>query len=275
MERDLEMALCLRFEALNRPADTRLAACKISQTEAAAAAGLAVPDTLVTEDAAAAAAFCRRHGGQVVFKPYRHNIWQVGPGQFATSRTQRVETAKLEAARLSLPSIFQEVITKRAEIRVCVFADQMLSVRQRPKTPRSDDAVDWRRHVRQGDDLDRIELPVDVKEAVFRLCKGLRVQLATLDLAEDRNGRLWFLDFNPNGQFLYLEEVRPDLPVLRTCVAGLLPATDPLSAELGGISYKQFLEQGYPAVRESCEVPEAMMPLRFRKTFRLSDLVDA
>jgi len=102
----------------------------------------------------------------------------------------------------------------------------------------------------------------------------LNVQVATLDFAEDRDGRLWFLDFNPNGQFLYLEEVNPELPLLRTAVEGLTGGRRPGSPSMDDISYARFLEEGFPAVREACEQSHDMLPLPVRKTYSLTDLVD-
>ena len=272
LERDLEGVLALRFRCFNKPSEARLAAGKVLHMEAAAKAGLAVPRTRLTQDGAQALRFCDALGGQAVFKPYRHNVWCVGPCKLATSRTQLVESDALTDCTLSTPAIFQAVVEKRAEIRVCVFAERMISVRQRPRNTGAARPVDWRRETRRNDVLTEHALPGEIRDAIRRLCDMLNVQIATLDLAEDPQGRLWFLDFNPNGQFLYLEDVNPDLPVLRTCAQGLLDGREAPRGSWRDISYARFLEEGYPDVRAVCEAGDAMLPLRVRKTFELTDL---
>lgn len=274
LEQDLESLLALRFGALNRPADTRIAGGKLLQMHAAARAGLRVPEALVTDEASQAAEFARRHGGSVVYKPYRHNVWQVEPGKFATSRTRIVTSETLDDAVLSTPGIFQTLIEKKAEHRVCVFNDALISVRQTPPADDGARPVDWRREARRQDTLKRSDLPAPVRAALFRLLASLNIQMATIDLAEDSQGRLWFLDLNPSGQFLYLEAINPDLPMLRTWVQGVTRTPAHQCAAWPELTYERFTREGLPAHREACQSSDALLPLRIRKTYALTDLAE-
>src|SRR5262245_40822212 len=50
-----------------------------------------------------------------------------------------------------------------------------------------------------------ITTPGETARAVRRLMALLRLRYAAVDFAVDAAGRWWFLEINPNGQFLWIE----------------------------------------------------------------------
>jgi glutathione synthase/RimK-type ligase-like ATP-grasp enzyme len=100
-------------------------------------------------------------------------------------------------------SILQRRIDKASDVRVCVigtrhFACEILSQRDVRAT------TDWR-VVPVGLEHRPIEMPEDVSEAVELLRRALGLASMQVDFAVDKDGRWWFLEANPNGQWLWVQ----------------------------------------------------------------------
>ena len=79
--------------------------------------------------------------------------------------------------------------------------------------------LDWRRDT----DACRykiVDTPVEVAGPVRRLMALLRLRCAALDFAVDQAGRWWFLEVNPNGQWLWIEHAT-GLPIAAAIAAAL------------------------------------------------------
>jgi hypothetical protein len=50
------------------------------------------------------------------------------------------------------------------------------------------------------------QVPEKIANNLLRMCQELQVLYVSSDFAEDRNGDLWFLDLNPEGQWGYYED---------------------------------------------------------------------
>src|SRR5437016_14307927 len=64
--------------------------------------------------------------------------------------------------------------------------------------------LDWRRDP-HGCRYQVWQTPVEIAGPVRRLMALLRLRYAALDFAVDPAGRWWFLEINPNGQWLWIE----------------------------------------------------------------------
>jgi glutathione synthase/RimK-type ligase-like ATP-grasp enzyme len=65
-----------------------------------------------------------------------------------------------------------------------------------------------------------MELPVDVASACISVTRDLGLRFAAIDLIEDPDGRFWFLEANPNGQWAWIEQ-RTGAPVSAAIVDAL------------------------------------------------------
>lgn len=193
---------------LNHPADMATAALKPYQLTAASRAGLRVPETVVATDPAAGEALAHRYHGQVVVKPLSRGA--TGPVTHA------------DRAGWSRPvHLTQRRVDKAYDVRLTVVDRRLFAVAI--ESPH----LDWRT------DPDEcryrtVPVPAEVGRGVRRLLAHLRLRYAALDFAVDAAGDWWFLEVNPNGQWLWLEQATA-LPI-SAAVATALATPQPRRA---------------------------------------------
>jgi glutathione synthase/RimK-type ligase-like ATP-grasp enzyme len=207
---------------LSHPEAIRRAGFKLEQLQRAARLGFEVPRTLVTTDPAAVREFC---AGQVVYKvlsdPQLAARQQVGKGR--TVRPRRVSTTVLTTAELAdleavrvVPCQFQEYVPKRMELRVTVIGDEVFTAQIHSR-----DLVDWRGleaelTFRVGD------LPDDIAKRCLELTRSYGLAFSAIDLIVTPDGGHVFLEINPNGQFLFVQDRLPELRLDAALAACLL-----------------------------------------------------
>lgn len=190
---------------LNSPFAILRAEDKPRQLAAARAAGMATPSTLVGNDFARAVDFVGR--APSVAKPLRHALVDDGAlgSVIFTSRLHHSLADTDAAAVRRAPVIWQHEVPKRADVRAIVVDHAVFATRIGSQE-REETAVDWRR----GADLDLAHEPMDLPAAEAVGCvavtAALGLRFAAIDLVEDREGRLWFLEANPNGQWGWIEQ---------------------------------------------------------------------
>lgn len=204
---------------LNSPYAIQRAEDKPRQLSAAAARGLAVPPTLVTNDFAAALEFVE--GGDTIAKPLRKGLLEDRDGPGRVMFTSRVTTHDLnEPAVRQAPVIFQREITKRSDIRVTVVDDRVFATTILSQG-HDETEVDWRRGGRLDLPHRQFELPKAIAAACIEVTRDLGLRYSAIDLVEDRAGDFWFLEANPNGQWGWIE-MRTGHQIAAAIVDGLL-----------------------------------------------------
>ena len=191
---------------------------KPRQLAAARRMGLSIPDTLVTNSFGAAQAFLAE--GPMVAKPLRHALiddGEVGSVIF-TSRVAELGAGDAEAVRRA-PLILQREILKRSDVRVVVIDDAIFATRILSQA-HDETQVDWRKGVRLDLAHEAMDLPTDLALACIAVTRDLGLRFAAIDLVEDEDGRFWFLEANPNGQWAWIEQ-RTGAPVTTAIVDAL------------------------------------------------------
>jgi hypothetical protein len=194
---------------------------KAVQLREAARAGLLVPPTLMSNDPARIRAFLEEFRGRAVYKPFNPVTWE-DDERAAVLLTDEIAPDDLPEDPLlrATPGIFQARVDKAHELRVTVFGGHFVVARlcsQEHEAAR----LDWRA---AGAQL-RVEpdrLPEPVEAACRRLFRALGIVFGCLDFIVTPEGEHVFLEVNPAGQFLWVEEANPDLPVLAPFVDFLL-----------------------------------------------------
>ena len=197
--------MSLGIDWLNEPDALWRAEHKLVQLEAARGLGLRVPHTVVTNDPAVAKQFT--DGRETVAKAVRYGLVATAP-EPRMAWTQRVEP-QAEFVFGGVPVVFQEAITARAHLRVVtvecrVFASRLVS-----------DALDWRATdgaVGEWIQLSASEVPAGLEQDAVRLARALQLNYTSQDWLVDDDARPIFLEANPNGQWLFLDEGGPDRP---------------------------------------------------------------
>lgn len=184
---------------LNDPGRMEHAEYKPVQLAAAARAGLATPRTLITTDPDAAREFVAGLA-RAVYKPFRGSVRSANGTRFIY--TSPITAAEIDDSVAHTAHQFQEWIDKDHEVRLTVVGDRYFAARL---TGRSADArVDWRSDY-DSVDYAVTEVPDGVRAAVAAMLADLGLRFAAMDFVVRPDGRWYFLDLNPNGQWGWIE----------------------------------------------------------------------
>lgn len=196
---------------VNDPWRDDAAAQKTLQLAAAERAGLAVPPTLVTNDPEAARAFLAAGRG-----PAGAIQKQIHATPEDWRRTRRVGArgaAGLRDLRL-VPRILQQRIPG-VDVRVTVVGDELFAAdidARRSGSP--DDFRGQERRCRFAP----CRVPDRERAGLRRVMDDLGLAFAAIDFRRDEDGRWWFLDLNPAGQWRFVER-RTGQPVTAALAA--------------------------------------------------------
>lgn len=207
------------FEAMdalwiNPPARDASASHKPYQLALAQRLGLEIPQTMMTSDPEAARAFWRACDGDVIYKQFiaLPEAWS------ETRRLGEAETKVADAAIRLAPVIFQRHVAAVADLRVTIVGDEIFAAAVDVRDLAYD--VDVRlnlnaKHVAH-------DLPDDVADTLRALMRRLGLVYGAIDLRLTEDGRYVFLEINPAGQFLYVEQQtgQPIAAALAAALAG-------------------------------------------------------
>jgi glutathione synthase/RimK-type ligase-like ATP-grasp enzyme len=192
---------------INHPTANANSSHKIEQLMRARQLGLFVPDTMVTQSDSALRRFWTAHAGRVICKP-------LASGYLESDRPLVIYTslvAEDHVAAASLlarcPTMFQELIDKELDVRVCVVDETVLAVGLRCLDHKRKQRLDIRRDNMRGVVHGQIDLPCDIQFKVRTLVKSYGLRYGAIDMAIDRAGRWIFFELNPNGQWAWLDQV--------------------------------------------------------------------
>lgn len=185
---------------VNDPAKDHVAHRKIGQLRVAQDCGLTLPETLITNDADQARIFIDRRG-------YRNVVYK----SFSAIEQEWRETRVLREEELSLidyvryaPVIFQEYIEALYDLRITVVGDEIFPAAihsQQTSYP-----ADFRMDMANAR-ISPVELPDQVQAQLRDFMKRLGLQYGAIDMRLRPDGEYVFLEINPAGQWLFVEEV--------------------------------------------------------------------
>jgi len=193
---------------VNNPFSNNAANNKIEQLQRARKIGLRVPDSLVTNDPEKARKFYKKHKGNIVFKLQKLPIVEED-GTYKTIFTNRV-TPKDFAANLprvsNNPCYFQEHIRKAYEIRLTVIGERLfpIAIHSQGSDVSKDD---FRRYDFKNVRYEAVDIPDGIRDKILELTRQYELHYAAIDLIHTPAGEYIFLEVNPNGQYLWTEEL--------------------------------------------------------------------
>jgi ATP-grasp ribosomal peptide maturase len=205
---------CTGVRWMNHPAAAAQARWKPWQLRVAHRSGFAVPPTLITSFPQAAREFAAQYPDLVV-KPASGA--QPGDPSLALPTTP-VEPDADFAAVAAGPTLLQQRVPKRADIRLTCVGDELFAAR-RASGP---DEVDWR-FGDHGGAWAPVEVPTRIAQAVRAYMSLARIAYGAFDFAENDDGTWWFLECNQGGQFgfVQLETGQPIAEAVAAWLSGL------------------------------------------------------
>jgi hypothetical protein len=192
---------------VNDPGLMASSARRLDQIAVAQSVGLPIPETLVTNDWRRLAAFVDGVG-RVIVKPLDFDSYELEGerlGCFAREIT-RQEVDRLSQSVAYAPVLAQRRIEKCVELRVTIIGDLVFAC-----------AIDGSSHSGAVDDWRRVA-PTKLRHRIVGLNPAtehsLRQMMArfglrygAFDLIQEPDGTDYFLELNPNGQYLWIEQM--------------------------------------------------------------------
>lgn len=187
---------------VNHPSRLADAAYKPVQLVRAARCGLAVPDTVITNEAATVREFAS--AGKTVSKVFGTNtIMEEGVRKIGFTRLlDDADLADLRGIDVTA-HLVQRWVPKAYEVRMMVIGDHITAAAIRAGSPES--YVDFRSDY---DNLsyELIEPPADIVDGVRQLMVAMDLLYGALDFVVQPNGSWTFLEINAGGQFGFIED---------------------------------------------------------------------
>jgi len=191
---------------MGHPFDDKINSSRILQLTTAKQHGFKIPDTLISRKINEIHDFLKKYN-KVAIKPI-HERGKIVDG-FWTPYFTEVRTASEIIAidnniLTSSYNYMQEYVEKKREWRVTVVGDKIFPcVIESQKNKNA--IFDWR-----VEDVDNLEhyfepLPETIVTAILNYMNDLNLHFGAIDLIETNRGEWYFLECNPNGQWLWIE----------------------------------------------------------------------
>lgn len=204
---------------VSHPRALRGAQWKGEQLERARRMGFRVPASIVTNSPDEVRRFRERVAGPIVFKAMSTptlaadevDVGQRVAGGLATTLLDEGMLDALDAVR-ELSCHFQEYVAKRHELRVTVIGRRVFAAKIHSQDdPRTIiDSRDMSAPIR----YEACSLPPEVERRCVDFVRSYGLEYGALDLIVTPEGDYVFLENNPVGQFLYVQELVPELRIL-------------------------------------------------------------
>jgi glutathione synthase/RimK-type ligase-like ATP-grasp enzyme len=186
-----------------RAVDRRLR-YKPGQLLLARRSGFDTPDTIISNDPAAISDFLDHHEGAGIYKPL---TWYFEPPDkilFTNSITTKF-IAQNGASVGRAPGIFQPRIPKSFELRITIVGEKVFPIRVESQA-HNGAQLDWRR--KQLDLTYRsYSLKPSFQERLLNFHRSLGLVYGAYDFIVTPDDRLIFLEVNPAGQWLWIEDL--------------------------------------------------------------------
>jgi hypothetical protein len=203
--RDLWNALDCRWVPAP-PMAIRRAELKASQLRVASELGLELPPTLVTNSPDEFLDFYRQHNGDIITKLAGFGFHQSLSGHFM--RFTEVVSKRDVGYATSIqfcPVILQAYVPKRLELRITVVGQEVFAAEIHSQQT-NHTRHDWRRYDLSHTPHFAHDLPPEVQARCVRLVERLGLCYGAIDMILTPDGRYVFLEINPNGQYLWVEQ---------------------------------------------------------------------
>ncbi|MBP9826951.1 hypothetical protein KBC99_00555 [Candidatus Saccharibacteria bacterium] len=166
--------------------------------------GFVVPESIITNDPDQARQFCA--GGKTVFKPMIGHYFDYGT-EARTAYTTVLNSGHLEQLHMitNQAVLLQRWVEKAYELKVVYVGGRLFPV----KIMANDYSrvEDWKIPEEFGKLMyEPYVLSVEDEQRILQYVRAYDLEYAVVDLMRSTSGGLYFLEINPVGQWLWLEE---------------------------------------------------------------------
>lgn len=200
---------------------------KLAQLRLAQRLGMRLPETLISNAPDRVRRFVEAHERDgVIVKNFAPICWLSADG-VALNFTARLTSGMLPDApilRLT-PAIYQVQVPKAYEVRLTCMGAERVAVSLHSQQEAAA-RIDWRAVQPKRLGVERIDIPADVAATCDAFLAAMNLRFGCFDFIVTPAGEWVFLEINQMGQFLWVEEAAPELPLLQM-FCDLLVERDP------------------------------------------------
>lgn len=194
---------------LGHPHFDKINSSRILQLTKAQEIGFAIPETIISKDAKKIIGFCKDFE-HVIVKPLQargivqNEIWT----PYFSEKIESKELVKLSRDLSSTYNYIQRYIPKKKEWRITIVGQEVFPcVIDSQKASSESAKSDWRKVTSESIPHYYEALPKAVESNILKYMAELGLSFGAMDLIEGLDGNWYFLECNPNGQWLWIEEL--------------------------------------------------------------------
>jgi hypothetical protein len=189
------------------PGVVRRAELKASQLKLAGSLGFELPPTLFCNSPDEFLDFYREHNGNIVSKLLSPACYKFMGKRFSryTHVVSKRDVAYWRTVRFC-PVIFQAYVPKKVELRITVVGKEVFAAEIHSQHS-NHTRYDWRRYDQYGTPHFVHELPDELRRRCIQLVERLGLCYGAIDMVLTPDDRYVFLEINPNGQYLWIEQM--------------------------------------------------------------------
>lgn len=188
---------------LSNPISVAAAENKLAQLMLAKELGMNVPTSLITNNISQLKCFINKNS-KTIIKPIAR-----GRIDYADNSSKLIFTNiipeevinQIDSYTLT-PAIYQEYIEKEYELRVTVVENEIFAASVDSQSF-NEAQIDWRRKKMK---FEKYNLPEALKNKCRMMLKHLNLSFGAFDFIKATNGDYYFLEVNPNGQWVWIEK---------------------------------------------------------------------
>ncbi|CAM4499570.1 MAG: hypothetical protein LEGION0403_FIIPPAGN_02543 [Legionella sp.] len=188
---------------------------KITQLKLAQKCGFKLPDTLVSNSPKDIRNFIgNSEKNGVIYKPFAPHHWTNDSGVrlLYTDKISLNDLPSDEMLRV-VPGIYQKYVEKKYELRVTCFGSHISAVKIHSQQ-HADGQTDWRKIPGHELALSPFKLSDSIKDRIIRFMKMIGVVFGCFDFIVTPEEEIVFLELNEQGQFLWVEDILPNISYL-------------------------------------------------------------
>lgn len=214
---------------------------KIHQLVIAEKCGFNIPKTIISSRPETIRNFSK--GRNIVHKCLNPHYWKMDNGGELIVKTSILSKEDLsDDDSLSLcPAIYQEYIKKNFELRITIMGEKIFPIKIIPYE--IERFIDWRYDCKEIGlpDISPAVIPEKLEEMCLKLCKELKLKFACIDLIYSNSDEYFFLEINQQGQFLWIEQILPEINLLENFCDFLKNPKNPNYSKKHGIRFQDFV----------------------------------
>ena len=191
-------------------ADWRLDQSKLLGSSIARECGFEVPNSLLSDDPVSFKDFIEREGAEYfAIKPSASWAAKRPDGTAIASYARRLsakDALGYSASVRHAPVLVQPYVQKAYEVRLTCVGEKTFAARIDSQSS-DQTSVDWRHYPATPVAHDPWDIPADIETIVRRFMGKSGLAYAAIDLIVTPAGKVVFLEANPAGQYLWIEEL--------------------------------------------------------------------